>query len=50
MQVHLKRLLNVLRLMICQAYVDGMNVLDVYKATQEAVDRAKKGRTYINRM
>ena len=23
--------------------VDGMNVLDVYKATQEAVDRAKKG-------
>ena len=30
--------------------VDGMDVLEVYKATQEAVDRAKKGRTYINRM
>ena len=30
--------------------VDGMDVLEVYKATQEAVDRAKKGRAYINRM
>ena len=30
--------------------VDGMNVLEVYQATQEAVERAKKGRSYINRM
>ena len=39
MQVHLKRLQNASAYNMPGVRVDGMDVLEVYKATQEAVDR-----------
>ena len=41
-QVLLKQLQSVLTYNMPGVRVDGMDVMEVYKATQEAVERAKK--------